>query len=398
MSSKRPPKRRAPGQLSLDCFRPQKKTQIEAIDIHPGSSGAAGDHGADGESVQETEPPVSESQAEQSDQQSECQSCVADSTNSSASPCEFSTEVVSSFDDVGILLERQGVTLRLSSEDKVRVLQERFIPTDTYPFPKVAMNGRNRSFRCSWLQTYQWLVYSKSQDGGYCLPCVLIATVSLTPFANRGVFVKTPFRRWTKVSEACRGHESLRYHLDAQVAYDAFKRSAVQPEETVAAKIDKRRAEVIAKNRALITSIAKTVYLCGKQGIALRGRRDDSMQTANPAANHGNFLELLRFRVEAGDLTLQSHVSTHCVNAAYSSKTVQNELIFVIGDHICNKIVTEVKQARYFSILADEVSDVAELEQLSIVLRFVDAELNIREEFVDFIEVERITGKALTML
>ena len=97
----------------------------------------------------------------------------------------------------------------------------------------------------------------------------------------------------------------------------------------------------------------------------MRGHRDDSILTANPAAKHGNFLELLRFRVEVGDLTLQRPLSTHRGNAAYISKTVQNELIFVIGDHIRNRIVTEVKQARYLSILAAELSDGAGLEQLS---------------------------------
>ena len=167
---------------------------------------------------------------------------------------------------------------------------------------------------------------------------VLLALRSLcteTTSANR-VLVKTPFRRWTKVSEVCQGHESLRYHLDSQVPYDAFKWSDHQTEDTVAAKLDKRRAELIAKNRALITSIGKTFYLCGKQGIAIRGHRDDSMQTVNPATTHGNFLKLLRFRVEAGDLALQSHLSTNSGNAAYSCKTMQNELIFVIGDHIRN--------------------------------------------------------------
>ena len=53
------------------------------------------------------------------------------------------------------------------------------------------------------------------------------------------------------------------------------------------------------------------------------------------------------------------------------------------------------KQRRFFSILADEVTDCANLEQISIVIRFVDSEKQIREEFLGFITVERITGEAL---
>ena len=47
--------------------------------------------------------------------------------------------------------------------------------------------------------------------------------------------------------------------------------------------------------------------------------------------------------------------------------------------------MTEVRKAKYFSILADEVADVSNTEQLSLVLRFVDENNDIREEFVDFL-------------
>ena len=135
------------------------------------------------------------------------------------------------------------------------------------------------------------------------------------------------------------------------------------------------------------------MYLCGKQGIFLRGHRDDS--TASQSINHGNFLELLRFRSDGGDLRLTEHLTKCRRNATYTSKTIQNELIAILGDHVRTSILDDIKRARFFSILADEVSDVAGFEQLSIVLRFVDTQCNIREEFVDFLEVERITGAVI---
>lgn len=47
-----------------------------------------------------------------------------------------------------------------------------------------------------------------------------------------------------------------------------------------------------------------------------------------------------------------------------------------------DQLVAEIKAAKFFSILADEVSDVSGQEQMSLVLRFVDAKGQIREEFV----------------
>ena len=49
-------------------------------------------------------------------------------------------------------------------------------------------------------------------------------------------------------------------------------------------------------------------------------------------------------------------------------------------------------------MLCDEVSDVSNIEQVTIVIRFVDASLQIREEFLEFKCTERITGECLANL
>ena len=54
-----------------------------------------------------------------------------------------------------------------------------------------------------------------------------------------------------------------------------------------------------------------------------------------------------------------------------------------------------MREAKWYTILCDEVTDVSSQEQLSIVLRFVDTNCNIREDFVDFVSVERITGEII---
>ena len=66
----------------------------------------------------------------------------------------------------------------------------------------------------------------------------------------------------------------------------------------------------------------------------------------------------------------------------------------VIGEYIRNKIIAEVKRAKFYSVIADEVTDTANKEELSISLRFV-LDGTIKEVFVDFMEVERITGQVL---
>ena len=53
----------------------------------------------------------------------------------------------------------------------------------------------------------------------------------------------------------------------------------------------------------------------------------------------------------------------------YSSKTIQNDLIECIGCHIRDRILKKVKVAKYYSVLCDEVIDLACKQQVYIVLR-----------------------------
>ena len=70
-------------------------------------------------------------------------------------------------------------------------------------------------------------------------------------------------------------------------------------------------------------------------------------------------------------------------------------MISVIDDAIRDEIIDEIKTAKFISILADEVTDCSNLEQVSIVIRFVDRDKKIKEEFLGFISVERITGETI---
>ena len=56
--------------------------------------------------------------------------------------------------------------------------------------------------------------------------------------------------------------------------------------------------------------IIETIIFCGRQALSLRGLRDDpqfynSSLLELPSVNVGNFLELIRFRVAAGDEILK---------------------------------------------------------------------------------------------
>ena len=93
---------------------------------------------------------------------------------------------------------------------------------------------------------------------------------------------------------------------------------------------------------------------------------------------------------------MEDHFKNAAKNATYRSKTIQGEIIRITGTLVRAKLVDEIKDAVFFSIMADEASDISVKEQLSLVLRFVDGEGKIREEFIGFIHCnEGTSGQAI---
>jgi len=68
----------------------------------------------------------------------------------------------------------------------------------------------------------------------------------------------------------------------------------------------------------------------------------------------------------------------------YISPFIQNEIINCCGDIIFKKLVKEINESGYFSVLSDETTDVSVKEQLTICVRYLvgtGKDINIHESF-----------------
>ena len=64
-----------------------------------------------------------------------------------------------------------------------------------------------------------------------------------------------------------------------------------------------------------------------------------------------------------------------------------------VGKHIIQQdLIDEIKAANFHTLICDEVTSSND-EVLSLCIHFVDAKKQIREEFIEFIDVDRITGE-----
>lgn len=104
----------------------------------------------------------------------------------------------------------------------------------------------------------------------------------------------------------------ITYHKTCQYRHDHFLAVKSKNVDSIYIQINTMLKKEIKANRLRVIPIVKTVIFCGRQSIALRGHRDSEMLlNANeninePEYNYGNFRQLLRFRIDAGDEYLES--------------------------------------------------------------------------------------------
>ena len=298
--------------------------------------------------------------------------------------------------DIGKLLDAGTDLQRLSREEKYCILTANpSLDSSSYPRTRPYASGAFCQFQPDWLWQYPWLHYSKHVDGVFCRACSFFAHDKVGG-QSPGQFVTKPFKTWPKKTQALSTHAKASYHAASLAKMSEFVKRYKNPSQAIDTKLSSQAQKTIEENKKVIESLLHIVMLCGKQGLALRGHRDDNIVWASEgdeAANHGNFIELVRFRAET-DEVLRNHLQSDPKNAVYTSKTIQNELVQIIGTKIRNDILREVEQAKFFTVIADEKTDVSNKDQLSIALRYV-LKGTVKEVFVDFVEVERIIGQVL---
>uniref|UniRef100_H3ATM6 DUF4371 domain-containing protein n=1 Tax=Latimeria chalumnae TaxID=7897 RepID=H3ATM6_LATCH len=145
------------------------------------------------------------------------------------------------------------------------------------------------------------------------------------------------------------------------------------------------------KNLKVLETITETIILCGRQNLPMQGHRDDKY-TKDSSLNTGNFQALLEYRASrGGDDILREHLKNAPRNVTYVSKTVQNEILDIIGSMIQQHIITECKSADgWLSVSADETRDVNK-EQLSVTIWYSAKDDSIKENFVGFLDVSEDT-------
>ena len=274
---------------------------------------------------------------------------------------EMSTDETNPY-DIGLI--RFSNTWQLTNEQKYDFILCCWQPEPLHNFPTILEGKNNRSFRYEWLRTYPWLRY-----GGICLPCVLFGND--TTFERLGKLFKSPLKLWTSAASKLSAHKKRsKKYKNSTTDFQLFKVSMQSKrrdiDELLFAQLEKR----VKENREKLSPIVKCILLCGKTNQALRDEKQ------------GNFKDLIEFRIDSGDVKLKEQIERADKNMTYLSKTNQNQLIGATSKFIRNAILTNINNgSRFYSIMADEATDISNKEQLSVIVRYVAPDLLLKMNF-----------------
>ena len=198
--------------------------------------------------------------------------------------------------DIGKVIESDVSVKDLSRDAKFKILTLEVNP-DVSCYPRRTYNsGSSRQFQRTWKKQYPWLHYSKHLDGFFCHACVFFAPDTVggqTP----GQFVTKPFRSWVNKTQKMNAHAAMAYHEAAMAKMQEFLIRYKHPEQSIDTLFDSEAKKRMAMNQRVVESLFSIIILCGRQGLAVHGHRDDKCfsNDDDECHNPGNFIELVHF-------------------------------------------------------------------------------------------------------
>lgn len=239
-----------------------------------------------------------------------------------------------------------------------------------------------------------WLIYSKTKNAIFCTCCKIYQKPSS---AATSALCSTGFINWKKVSERLNEHEATQMHKECIIKW----KTRVQQIKSCQG-IDQDIERVIhtekEKWRQILRIVMDAVLYLSTNCLSFRGSHEtpSNLITQCPQPCQGNFLNLISLLAKHNSTLKFQLEHLKKGQVSYLSKTTQNEIIDLMAKTVRKSILNDIKEAKYYTIMFDCTPDVSHKEQMSQVIRYIKKTgdvCEIKESFIDFIEVAGKTGE-----
>ena len=238
---------------------------------------------------------------------------------------------------------------------------------------KMKMYKKNLKFNPKWKDKWHWIDYAPN-DGMYCSICKKFGK---PPPSAHGAWVSKPIANWVKATELLRKHERSEWHL-AAVEVKALA-SVAQTSGDIIERMSAVSDEERKKNCNIIKILLRSLYYL----------------VVNRLPHTTLFDGIIQLQIDNGIEQLESHKQSSPSNATYLSKFSTAEFLKSISFHIEDNLLVRFKSSQFYSIMADESTDISSKEELAICGRWIEGGKAV-EGFLGLVHVSEVNAEALT--
>jgi len=228
-----------------------------------------------------------------------------------------------------------------------------------------------------------WLCYSPSTETLFCANCKLFATTHET-----SLLATTGYNDWRHAARDVSRHENSTLHARS-IEHLVQRRLTGE-------RIDKSLVEQYESEKNYWRQVLRRVVSVTKM-LAARGQPFRGQDEIIGSVHNGNYLGCLELLAEY-DPFLAEHIKTRANkgkgHVSYLSSAVCDEFINILGQEVLQEIISEIKNAKYYSVSVDSTPDISHTDQLTLIFRYVQCDGPV-ERFVKFIPIHGHTGESL---
>ncbi|KAL4149938.1 hypothetical protein QTP88_003789 [Uroleucon formosanum] len=237
----------------------------------------------------------------------------------------------------------------------------------------------NKKDKLSESYKSSWLAYSPRNHYAYCHFCWIFGDNE----AKKSSWYRG-FTDWKHFKDSYSAHAQSKMHLRSSIATFNFKKL-----KDIKSSLSNQIDDEVKKWKEILIILFDTVRTLCASGLPLRSHREN----IGIPGNHGIYLNIIDL-ISRHNSTLSSHLNSNS-KIKYLSKTITNEVLETLALETKSLIIKQCKKAKFFTLLADSTTDVAHLEQMAILLRYVQIDpeceqsIVIKESFIGFYSMNK---------
>ena len=251
---------------------------------------------------------------------------------------------------------------RIENEEEtgIETILEKYHPPANFDFPRKKMgqgiHEQGRSCQHQWFQKWNWLHYDLARNSLFCYICnkayqqklFLQKTYEKTFISGKG------FSDWKKATEKINKHEKSDCHIEA-----TSKICETTTVKDIGTVMSSEYRKITEENRKFLVIIIDCLRYLARQGLPTRSHENDI------DSNFHQLLQLEASMIPGFAKWLQKKT------CKYTSHRVENQLLEIMALKILRGVVKQIRRSNFYTIMADETCDVANIEQLVFCIRYI---------------------------